>query len=984
MKTIKYIFAIICLFSFVGGVFSSCTDEIEKQDNAGTGIANSLQLLLTIPDNEEIAPMTKSDQSESEGITDLSILIYNVDDSSLAKSFYYSQSQLQGLTTDGKNIKIGLTQIAPGQKRVYLIANIGNESAYNSLCGQVGTENDLNAYSVGLKGTKPEMLLAAQGDKDFDAQTGAKVSANLRRIYSMITVKVVRNNLSDGLVINPKSVQLKHIPTTGFLFQNNKIENENQCQINGEKIERTSGATDFLTADHDKAPALYMFENRQPEGSNGGDQTTKTPAGLKPDDIIETIKTDRKCSYIEVTADYLKNGKPGVAGSGTITYRFFLGKNALTNFDVERNVHYLVTLTLNGDGGKDEATWRVETDLMKDLTVPDVYIGYRLGSETVVKAVGDLSTINNVTVAPEFADKIEIVSRNAETGEIVLRAKESNTHDYRNSTYYLSYTIEGKTKQSKVIQVPRLVDPIAIYKNAQNITEEDITVRAFNGNSADPKYDVLQSVGPWKATIYSSSTSECWFEISTQDGSSRVLKVGDYITGEGPVKFKYKPLTPNTALDRLSGATLESEENDKARYGVILVEYHNERCPHEIFLRQGYQPTTINGSVWSMFNCIGLNSNNESVITEYPTETGWLFKGGYNYGLCPYDPGYGINNEKIQLSNGSSEYFLKIPSNYETWIPSHATIPDRNNPSKGPCPEGYKLASGNDFDKLADNSTVMYTGFVYDDDPVKGWEYDSDGNARLIPGSGNHCNPAKGTLFVSKGDDKANIFFTYGKGIMTQHPNDGDVYVDEIGVGHRGLTSEQANVQGTKGFDYSKGYGGALFFSEFLGNNHKYGAYYWGASLFNKAPSNATARFSRVTLEYDLLRSVEPAHVDVANSSNVAADYYGINGYWHASFVRCVRKSSEGGGGETTISFPPIATFQYRSWRDYPITGDIIVSYGNTTTSFYVSNGKATGNLTLPSNIDKVNLSFKSVRNTYKAENISVSDLKSSTPIILK
>ncbi|WP_293667334.1 DUF4906 domain-containing protein [uncultured Parabacteroides sp.] len=979
MKTIKYIFAIICLFSFVGGVFSSCTDEIEKKDNAGTGIANSLQLQLTIPDNEEIAPMTKSDQSESEGINDLSILIYKVDDSSLAEHFYYSKDQLQGLTTDGKYIKIGLTQIASGQKRVYLIANIGNESAYNTLCGQVETENDLKAYSVGLNGTKPAMLLAAQGNQDFDAQTGAQVSASLKRIYSMITVRVVRN-LSNGLVIKPKSVQLKHVPTTGFLFKDNKIENDNQCKIDGEIIERASGATDFLTGEHTTAPALYMFENRQPVGSNGGDQTTKTPEGLKPGDIIETIKTDRKCSYIEVTADYLKNGQSGIAGSGTITYRFFLGKDALKNFDVERNVHYLVTLTLNGDGGKDEVTWRVETDLMKDLTVPDVYIGYRLGSETVVKAVGDLSTIENVSVASGFENKIEIVSRNAETGEIVLRAKESNTHDYRNSTYYLSYTIEGKTKQSKVIQVPRLVDPIAIYKNAQNITEEDITVRAFNGNSADPKYDVLQSVGPWKATIHSSSTSECWFEISTQDGSSRVLKVGDYITGEGPVKFKYKPLTPNTALDRLSGATLESEENDKARYGVILVEYHNERCPHEIFLRQGYQPTTINGSVWSMFNCIGLNSNNESVITEYPTETGWLFKGGYNYGLCPYDPGYGRNNEKIQLSNGSSEYFLKIPSDYETWIPSHATIPNRNNPSKGPCPTGYKLASGNDFDKLADNSTVMYTGFVYDDDPVKGWEYDSDGNARLIPGSGNHCNPAKGTLFVSKGDDKANIFFTYGKGIMTQHPNDGDVYVDEIGVGHRGLTSEQANVQGTKGFNYSKGYGGALFFSEFLGNNHKYGAYYWGASLFNREPSKATARFSRVTLEYDLLRSVEPAHVDVANSSNVADDSYGINGYWHASFVRCIRTESGSGGGETTVTIEPKATFKYGSLRRN-ISGTIIVSYSGGSQNLSVDGGKATSELKLPSNVTSVDLTYKKGY-TYKTK-ASMSDLESSKSIIL-
>lgn len=930
MKTIKYIFAIICLFSFIGGVFSSCTDEIEKKDNAGTGIANSLQLQLTIPDKEEIAPMTKSDQSESEGIIDLSILIYNVSDGSLAEHYYYPTDQLKGLTTDEKFIKISLTQIAPGQKKVYLIANIGNESAYNSLCGQVGTENDLKAYSVGLKGTKPEMLLAAQGDKDFDAQTGAKVSASLRRIYSMITVKVVRN-LSDNLVINPKSVQLKHVPTTGYLFKDNKIENESQCKIDGEIIERANGATDFLTGEHTTAPAMYMFENRQPVGSNGGNQTTKTPAGLKPDALVETIKTDRKCSYIEVVADYLKGGNSGVAGSGTITYRFFLGKNELTDFDVERNVHYLVTLTLNGDGGKDEATWRVETDLMKEMNVPNAYIGYRVGSRTEIQATGDFKNGTVTSSDPKIS-----VSYDQTTGKIIVEALETNTHDYEKQSYQLKYTLDGVTKTAYVYQVPRLVDPIAYYMKADNTSQQFVEVKEFN--KTNRAYTNLVSEGPWTATIVAGN----WFDLYKEQGDSRVHGEKAAIQGDGEVKFYFQPRGANTNKDRLSGATLNTETSDGARYGIIRVEYHNGKCPHEIFLRQGYQPTTLGQAEWSMFNCIGKDKNDAPQITEYPTSTGWFFKGGNDIGINPYKPGYLVNpNGTLYFSNGQTGGFNDNKYSDTNW-----------DKTSGPCPAGYKVADSYDFEKLVKASTV-YTGFVHDDGPA-GWCYNG---TQVVLDENDYCNPAKGSLFVSTDGTGKSVFFTFGKGVLTQHPD--GAYIDEIGVGHRGTNGGKSPL-------------GVLTYDEWDGNTKKYGAIYWTSTRFGG--SSMSSHIGKADFSYDILKST-PYSIDVPNT-----EAQGLHGGWHGNFVRCVRESNGGGGGETTISFKPAATFKY-GWNS--ISGKITVSYGNgNTASFNVSNGKATDNLTLPSNIDKVNLSFTYWNTTYRANNISVSDLRNSSKTI--
>ena len=87
------------------------------------------------------------------------------------------------------------------------------------------------------------------------------------------------------------------------------------------------------------------------------------------------METDKTCSYIRVEAEYSEMG-----ANGKIVYRFFLGDDAFTNFAVERNAHYNVTLNLTGKGGVDEASWRVTKDFNWDFTVDDIYIGYRIGS----------------------------------------------------------------------------------------------------------------------------------------------------------------------------------------------------------------------------------------------------------------------------------------------------------------------------------------------------------------------------------------------------------------------------------------------------------------------------------------------------------------------------------------------------------------------------------------------------------------------------
>ena len=124
--------------------------------------------------------------------------------------------------------------------------------------------------------------------------------------------------------------------------------------------------------------ALYMFENNQGTNVVEGGETAKQPAADKKE----------FCSYIEITADYRYYGDLDTQGdapsnipnllAGTIFYRFYLGKDITSSFEVMRNTHYQLTLNLSDwaglveDGkitngsykpGNTNVSWRVDTDL---------------------------------------------------------------------------------------------------------------------------------------------------------------------------------------------------------------------------------------------------------------------------------------------------------------------------------------------------------------------------------------------------------------------------------------------------------------------------------------------------------------------------------------------------------------------------------------------------------------------------------------------
>lgn len=860
----KSIYSILTICFFLGLGFASCSEEeLGKRETSGDG--RNLQITISTAPSRVSTPLTKATKDDTEKVNNLCVLIYDSNGELIPEeSKYYSVggddeglSALSEVRTSSSESSHTYTlAVEPGAKTVYLLANAGD--VRNTLT----SKNLIESYSLDLKGENPQLVMYA-GGQSFDLASGtAQISARLVRIYSMLTVKVETSNLNNSLRIVPISLQLKHIPSRGYVVGNgitqgktvNKIDGRNVvCVEDGEVLEAGSNQN-FLIADHAEATPLFLYENMQGKGFNTtthrSDQAYKTPPSIREATKDREISgKDKTCSYIELKAKY--EGRVGGVSGDKIIYRFFLGEDAYNDFNIERNCYYKLTLNITGDGGVDEASWRVTKEFMGQIEVSDAYVGYLSGSQTYVSAVGDVDQITDVEIKNNpTVDGSALFSLNGSINvspsnrHDCIIVNQNNIHDFKTQTCTLVYKMKsGKTVEAVVTQVPRLVDPIAIFKPAQGekaVSETVVDVREFLYKNEKNGYFTLTSEGPWSATIKSSPGN--WFQLS--NGEDVISKVGESFKGTSDqVKFTYKPLSVNGTKS--------------PRVGIILVKYHNEQCEHEIVLRQGYQDTKLGDATWSMYNCLGVDQSGNVQMTKYPTQTGWLFRGCSNVGMQPFDPGWmDYNNPVILCSDGYSKTFDKIDFNKKgTWS------------KHNPCPSGYVVASSNDFSSLANSSKVI-TGYVHDEDPNSG--YTRNGKALKLDNT-NSCNPAKGALFVASSGDPVSIFLTFGKGVLTSHPEEG--YIDEVGVGHRGVGSVGQNATFT--------YGGGLNYAEWAGpndGNKKYGAIYWTSTP--GVGSNIDYHSGKADFPYNMFTS--KIQIDATGKS-------GLHGKWHGNFVRCVK-----------------------------------------------------------------------------------------------
>lgn len=263
----------------------------------------------------------------------------------------------------------------------------GSSDLNNCLTVEKSTIEDLKALQQGTPrkpGIMTSTLFGEATTAGTDPHGGQQYKCELKRTTAMITVAITSGNrdekLKDGVKITPRSICLHNVPVNCNIGVDNTVTTDDRIweeglvqQVGWDPL--TSANNGTTVGGHGNNPnivPLFMFENLQGVMDHAeGSEIKKAPDSGK----------EKYCSYIEVVADYLYVPQGGGTNqkyiSGPIKYRLYLGENITNDFNVHRNKHYQVTLSLKGMGGLVEdgrtdpdgsyigdgegASWRVES-----------------------------------------------------------------------------------------------------------------------------------------------------------------------------------------------------------------------------------------------------------------------------------------------------------------------------------------------------------------------------------------------------------------------------------------------------------------------------------------------------------------------------------------------------------------------------------------------------------------------------------------------
>ena len=417
------IYSLLCILFIC---FTACEDEPLGEDDDFTPGAKST--VTAIVEFKPLVPALNG-TSRTAGnvikeINDLWVLLYSEDGNLVEMKKIES---LQPIAVNREDLKPGepyaesetsrvsFKLVVPqGRYYVYAVANLDldllkYEESIQTREGLKGISFDWDAGEIANNSqmfghfSADEKVLAEEESVLINRNT-AKLHAWVRRAASKVTVAYDASGLKEGVFVYLKSVQIKDIPETCFLGDTNTIKEKSNLIPGGEIIRYYDGESvpafnenypaRLSTGvpaygEHDEmSNALFFFENMQGWGKNMPDKRQDADGDGKldhpglPDDPTYRLKDDVPYgTYIEVDAYYVSIN-PEKVGSGSIKYRFMLGKDVETDYNAERNYHYKLTLVLKNFAN--DADWHIEyEEEVPGIEVPQPYYISYLYNRTV-------------------------------------------------------------------------------------------------------------------------------------------------------------------------------------------------------------------------------------------------------------------------------------------------------------------------------------------------------------------------------------------------------------------------------------------------------------------------------------------------------------------------------------------------------------------------------------------------------------------------
>lgn len=307
----------------------SCTQQIQEEfwDPSSYGNQETVPVDFCISVDDSL--MTRSSITASESaIKNINIYAYY---GGMLETSTYSESS-SGLSL---NLVVGRSY------NIYALANTGKVNAPT-------TETALQSYRYSITSVsdlnKGLPMSFRQGG--FVVGSTSKVNIRLQRLISRIRFSIDKSALKDFQVTDVKLCQAA-LKVSAF-STGSKAGSTSEVG-DGDK----ASTSDLSTLNSGGTITFYALENCQ-----GVLLSSNTNSENKIPDKLTTTQS-KICTYLEMTASFKGEYKGVAVESDHVKYRFYLGADNCTDFNIERNKDIVINLTLTEDRIFDES-WKVE------------------------------------------------------------------------------------------------------------------------------------------------------------------------------------------------------------------------------------------------------------------------------------------------------------------------------------------------------------------------------------------------------------------------------------------------------------------------------------------------------------------------------------------------------------------------------------------------------------------------------------------------
>lgn len=423
----RYICRILCVI-LIGIVYlTGCSDEDWTPQ---LSVADKVTMNIKVAGADMKDMNSRAGASDFDKIYDLNILVAAGNNSNDAITQCYfldgmsSEDGLQLTENNGEYQIEGFEDKFAENSVIFVVGNYGNKIDISNI-NTVDKLKSLKDEGEELQGSWHigKCLL-------FNIQfQGVPVSENmqikLERTIAMLTVAINGKNLAPNVEIIPTEIRLCRVPKSCLLGKDNFFKENDDASLdnigeNGEyytaadlgwdkNIQGTIVGEHYAELDYSNINIrpLFLYENIHGGefGAENDDEKWKRPANASQEESDIDAKS-KTCSYLEIKVKYYSHAGDGTINKGgTASYRVFLGSDVLKNFDIKRNSYYKFTLVLSGQGGEEESSWRIESDIQDDFIVTETDFKLNASGEFITIKIEDVFNVKQVNLMGKITER---------------------------------------------------------------------------------------------------------------------------------------------------------------------------------------------------------------------------------------------------------------------------------------------------------------------------------------------------------------------------------------------------------------------------------------------------------------------------------------------------------------------------------------------------------------------------------------------------